>query len=229
MPLEIGKLYTLTEPSDGEVEGRIVRYPTGLPVRLVEETGTNYVVEAPHGETVVFPKRAVWVSAGWTSKEDLLEVTGDEEKLWEFHTNPETGRWYPTKLNIQYGQGYCDWESMLDSDAAVKPILKALVKEHHDAPFGLVGSIAAENPTVSQELVDAICDFTLMSLYGDVQPDWDVETMTYTELDVIGIVARTVELMLTNTYIVKAGSWDLKAGKFAFSGGEVITLEEGGE
>ena len=230
MEYEPGKIYRLKAPSDGWIEGQIVRFPVGLPVKFVEKGRDRFIVIEPKGQTVEFPLQYVWrlgrkdvniFKTGYTEDPErylLVAYESEEvaEKQWEKYTQPEKYRWYIDSLRKELGStAYSDWECGW-SKSDIKYILKAATMR-----FVINGQLQ-----YPQEFIDAICDIALL-IYGNDAPGWSEEVPPQVAEETAFVCLAAVEEVLTHHYFVQTeGEWNLLEKKFTHEDLEITTEEE---
>lgn len=220
--MEPGKIYRLSAPSDGVVGGEIVRFPVGLPVKLVAEHDDYYEVIEPYGDTVLFPKTAVWRLGREMSPKELfaegkanvgklppllVPFPNDEiaQKAWYEYSHPEEFRWYIDDLRKKLKSDvFCDWEPGW-SESDIRFILEAaiaLLTDHRG------------EPRYDDELINAICDIAL-NLFADDDPGWTKRVPESVARHIATLVVSIVEQLLTLDFVVKSGGkWDLRNKMF---------------
>jgi len=227
MKYEIGKIYRLGSPSDGQGEdGTIARYPVGLPVVLVERSHDMFIVREPYGKLTSFPLRMVWSmgedvdifeEGAKGDGELLLQPFPSEEdanRIWKLYSEPEKNRWYVDELREGMKDSiYSDWECG-HSRGGIRNILKAA---------RILMTFSNYESEHSQELTNAICDIALLVYEGDA-PDWCEEISQGDNLTEVNYelgeeaayhVVNTILQLMDHDYFVKSGgNWNLKEGKF---------------
>ncbi len=216
---KVGKIYRLRAPSDGVSKKKIARYPVGLPVRFKSKTGNSFIVQEPHGGEVHFPLRPVWNQTGsifvlgcqGTDPLLLEEFSSDKnaEYIWNLYANPDQNRWHVDDLREKMKSSiYSDWECG-HSPGGIDNILTAA---------RLLLTVGEHEPIYSQEVVNAICDISLL-IYGGDDPGWCEEVDHGEAQEAAFHVVNTVMHLMDHNYFVKSGgNWDLKD--------EVFTLKD---
>ena len=218
---EVGKIYRLGAPSNGVIGGRIVRFPMGLPVKLVRQHEDYFEVVEPYGETVLFPLTFVRSLGRKMTPEELFEEGAknvgkvpllleefpskeEAEKAWNEYAEGQN-RWYIDSLRERLGKSvYSDWEVGF-SENDVKYILKAA---------RLFLTRADGEPIYDEDIINAICDIAL-NIYSGDSPGWTEDVEPKVAENVAAAVVMAVEQMLTHSYFVRSGgTWDLRKKQF---------------